>query len=122
MLVIWREFKGKNMGNPIPPWLPHASGALLLQQVQSMPKEGKQPIRYDNAMNAFGAYCLKFFEDNHHDLDAWMADRKLMERELAESRELANTFVAWLTQQGYWLELQGDEFEIIDDPHQAGAA
>lgn len=114
MMVIWRQYN-QSSAQPCAPWLPQDNGALLLQQIQSMPRLGKKPIKYDEAMNAFGDYCLKFFEENHHDLNAWMSDRKLMEKEIAEAKEISWKLVEWLTQSGYWLELDGDEFEILEE-------
>lgn len=107
-MVIWREYKGHKF--PCPAFVPHGDGELFLRQILAMPRDGKTPINYDEANLIFGRAYRKWSEANTHDLDTWIANPRLKQQEIQASKNFLNQMIAWLTVNGYWLQLDGTEY------------
>lgn len=104
MNIIWREFNyidvfGRDMQNS--PYFPQNSGTLLLHQVMTMPK--KKPISMQDA-------CMMASFENCR-LYRFNTPERLDPRSLG----FMNRWVQWISEQGYHIELTGDEFEIDQD-------
>jgi hypothetical protein len=105
MDIFWRGYTARAVEGHTwtsEPHLPQNSGELLLKQIVEMPKSGRA-ISYDEACNLFMHHVLDY-------LDSPGANRE-------ECGRLVNTFVEWVSAQGYWIELRGDEYRASNVRH-----
>lgn len=76
--------------------IPHDDPNLLLRQIQSMPKEGRTAISFDEAAAAFEQAFFDFAE--------------LPESTRESVQKMSDEWIAWVSSQGYWIELKGNEY------------
>ncbi len=99
-MVIWRDFQTRCQANGreifLSAPLPHDSGDVLLEQILTMPRDGRRRLGYDAA-------CDKFIAAYHD-----MLKRKDMTRELANA--FWDDWVGWLSRLGYWIDLGPDDY------------
>jgi hypothetical protein len=86
-----------------------SSGWLLLQQIRSMPR--KRPISVQ------AAWRMMLLEVHRQ-----MALRNNEPTVPGHSNWILSNRVLWISQQGYHVELTGNEFEILDQAETVGAA
>jgi hypothetical protein len=102
--VTWREFMGYRRKDKSPVELitplPGGDGALLLEQILTMPRAGKQAIGFDDAAAMFVAHYHTYIESKESTRES--------------VTKLGDQWVQWVTDQGYWIVLKGDEYRVID--------
>lgn len=102
-MVTWKkEFTGYRRVDRTPIQLftpvPHDSGELLLEQILAMPKDGRKSIAFDQA----AAFFIEHFH-NH-------AEEETSTRESVDY--MYNHWVKWVSDRGYWINLQGNEYRV----------
>ena len=102
MNIIWREdfsyidVLGRDMRHS--PYFPHNSGNLLLHKIMAMPR--KRPLSLQDA-------CMKASIENRR-----LYQERVQDRVSADFLNCIDRWVDWISQQGFHIELTGDEFEI----------
>lgn len=98
--IVWRKFNAISMDGTtrdycMPPMADRPEE--LLHQIMSMPRENKKPLNYDTACNLFAhEFC-----------------KRIGVRPPEETRDFySNEFANWISQQGFYIELRGDEYKI----------
>jgi hypothetical protein len=110
--VIWLQFSSIRRHDcsfvmqDVP--LPNRSGELLLQQILRMPREGKSRVSFNYAMTLFTHAMFDHMEDPKGTRESFL--------------QFKDRMVQWISDQGYWVELSGNEFFIQRDGYKLGEA
>lgn len=108
-MIKWRYYRAPD-GALMYPFVPHESGELFLKQILAMPKEGKTPLNYDEAQWMFGKESLAFSTSILSGLNAWKKYPKIKQQEIKMCQDFIANMVIWLSERGYYIQLQGDEY------------
>lgn len=111
-VVVWRKFEARSRQTGLPfeaePFVPYESGILLLKQILQMPRAERQALDYDEA-------CQLFMQAYHQrpkpSLEALGSSGVVWRKAQEDSARFRNSFVEWVSQQGYYIELTHQEYQ-----------
>lgn len=117
MQVTWRKFLLKLESDPsvvagyVEPYIPEGmTPEQFLDRVLTMPRAGKRPISYDDANNLFGTASLARMTLSYEDICRFPHLVKLAQH---ENKLFLGRFFEWISEQGYYIELRGDEYRAV---------
>ena len=101
-MIIWKKIdvvtnKGKLLRGAGTVILPFDSGDLLLRQILEMPREGKKRINITQANDIAYDYLI---------------DCTVRHVQGVDCKTFQDRYVQWLSDQGYWVELDGSEYSF----------
>lgn len=101
-MIIWKKIdvvtnQGKVLKGAGTVMLPFGSGELLLRQILAMPREGKKKINLTQANDIAYAYII---------------DCAVRYVQGIDGKTFENQHIQWLSDQGYWIELDGSEYQF----------
>lgn len=112
-IVYWHPYRGicffDKKDCTLPVCGPNDSGWVLLQQIQAMPR--KRPVSVQEGWRMM-------IQEVHRQVDLGNNEPDIQ----GHSNWLFANTVLWLSQQGYHVELTGDEFEIMESELEPEAA
>lgn len=104
--IKWKKIKlwsrDRTVSMLLEPCVPYQSGSILLKQLMGMPSSGKTPIPFDTANQVFLEY--------YHEACLQPGSTK------ESCQKLFNDMVGWLSRQGYFVTLTGEEYELTGLP------
>lgn len=98
--IFWRRFRMYSRDRTFSDWcepsMPDAGGEVYLRQILGMPRRGKKPIDYDMANLMFAEHYIETVMT-----PGWTREK---------SAVLANQMVRWISEQGFYIELNHTEY------------
>lgn len=98
--IVWRKVRiwsvDRRMSVMRPPIISRGSGEDLLKEIRAMPSEGKRPLSFQEAYQIF--------------TEAFHRHLRSPDSTLESSSLFHDNMIPWLTEQGYFIQLTGDEY------------